>query len=131
MLLVEYRPTGRDIPTDENDSDESSHRISELLVELIEQGPAEPIGAIERGEATTDRSMIPTHAVLIEQQDRFAIGPEPRRQARRLDLHEREQTERFWLVRHETDEDAPEPERVVTRARDVSSRRPRSRSSPR
>ena len=37
--------------------------------------PTEPLGTLERSEPATDQQLIPSRAVLIEQQYRLALGP--------------------------------------------------------
>src|SRR5207248_10816868 len=53
---------------------------------------AELLGAAERREPAPDEKLIPARAVLIEQQDGRAIRTGTRPQARRLDLHQGDET---------------------------------------
>ena len=59
---------------------------------------AELLGARERGEAAADEQLVPARAVLVEQQDRLARRPDARAEARRLDLHQRDQAVHLRLL---------------------------------
>ena len=74
---------------------------------------AEPLGALERGQAPPDEQVVPATAILVEQPHRFARRTTPRAQARRLDLHERHQPVHFRFGGGEFGEDAAETERVL------------------
>src|SRR4051794_10633959 len=76
-------------------------------------GASERLGPLKRLEASTDEEVVPSRAVLVEQEDGLSrrAGPGPR--ARGLDLHEREEPVDLRLVRDEPGQDSPEPERVL------------------
>ena len=58
-------------------------------------------------------SVIPARAVLIEEQDGLSRRADARAQARRLDLHQRDEAVDLRLLRSELGQDAAEPERVL------------------
>src|SRR5205823_12620320 len=60
---------------------------------------SERLRTFERGEPATDEEWVPLPAVLIEEEDRLAGRSHPRPRARRLDLHERNESMGFRLVR--------------------------------
>jgi hypothetical protein len=76
-------------------------------------GVTQRLGALERGQTAMDEQLIPPRAILLEQQHRLPFGGDPRRGARRLDLHQRDQAVHLRLLRHQLGEDAPEAERVL------------------
>src|SRR5262245_58246829 len=78
---------------------------------------ANPFGTLERGETAADENAVPTGAILIEQQDWLSRGPDPRPQARRLDLHQTDQAVDFRLIRNELGQDAAETERLLAKRR--------------
>ena len=56
-------------------------------------------------------------AVLVEQQDRFAVRADARAQARGLELHQRHEAVHLRLVAREPGEDASEPQRFFAQRR--------------
>ena len=91
------------------------------------EAPGEGLGAVEGREAAPDQQAVPAAAVLVEQQDRLARGAHPGAQARRLDLHQRDQAVHLGLARGQPGEDAPEAQGVLAegRAQQVVARRRR------
>src|SRR2546428_283739 len=81
------------------------------------QPAAELFGTRERRETTTDEDVIPATAVLIEQEDGFPRRADPRAQARRLDLHQRDEAMDLRLLRSELGQDATETERILAERR--------------
>ena len=81
------------------------------------EGPAELLGARERGEAPADEEAVPAPAVLIEEEDRLAGRTDPRPRPRGLDLHQRDQAVDLRLGGHQPGEDAPEAQRLVAQRR--------------
>src|SRR5206468_12758436 len=77
----------------------------------------ERLGSLERGESAPDEQLVPATAVLIEQQDWFAGGTDPRAQSRCLDLHQRDEAVHLCFVRHQLRENAAEAERVLAEPR--------------
>ena len=80
------------------------------------EGAAELLGSLERGKPATDQKLIPTTPVLIEQEDHLAGRSDSRARARRLDLHQRDETVDLRLLRREPGEDAAESERVLAQS---------------
>src|SRR5262249_36938606 len=78
---------------------------------------AERLGPLERRQATTDEELIPARAVLIEQQDRLSRRADPRPRARRLDLHQRDETVALRLPGSQLGQDPAEPQRVLAQRR--------------
>jgi hypothetical protein len=74
-------------------------------------------GTLERGEAATDQDVVPTRAILIEQQDRLSRGTDSSASSRSLNLHERDEAMNFRLVRHKARENSAETERVFAERR--------------
>src|SRR5439155_11418234 len=74
---------------------------------------AELLGRRGRRETSTDEDVIPAPAVLIEQEDGLPRRADPRAQARRLDLHQRDEAMDLRLPRSELGQDATETERVL------------------
>jgi hypothetical protein len=75
----------------------------------------------QRRESTLNQHAIPQRAILIEQPDRLARGPDTRAQPRRLNLHQRDESVHFRLVRRPRGQHASETERIL------DERRPRPR----
>ena len=74
---------------------------------------AEFFRAIECGQSAVNQQLIPARSILIEQQDRLAVRADSRVRSRRMQLHQREQSVHFRLVRRESRENAPESHRFV------------------
>src|SRR5262249_1476879 len=76
------------------------------------EGASQLFRALEGGETAADEEVIPTRTILIEEQDRLAGRTDARTSARRLDLHEGNQTVDLRLVRNELGENPPPTQRV-------------------
>src|SRR5262249_24276024 len=70
--------------------------------------PAEPLGALERSETTANEQLIPTPAILIEQENGLTGRPHAGARARRLDLHQRDETVHLRHLWNELGQDAPQ-----------------------
>ena len=79
-------------------------------------GAAQRRGAVERGQAAANQELIPQRAVLVEQQNRFACGPDARARTRGLDLHQGDEAVHFRLARGEPGEDSTQTYGVVAEA---------------
>src|SRR5438067_767594 len=73
--------------------------------------------ALKCRETATDQELVPPRAVLIEQQDRLSRGPDPGAQARRLELHQRDEAVDLGLLRNELSQDAAETQRLLAERR--------------
>ena len=76
-----------------------------------------------------DQEPVPAAAVLVGQQHRLAVGPDPGAQPRGLDLHQRDQAVHLGLLRRQLGQDAAQPQRLLAQrgAHPVAPRRsPRS-----
>ena len=80
-------------------------------------GAARRIRALQRGEPAADQHPVPARAVLVEQQDRRAVGPDARASARRLQLHQRRQAVHLRLARQQRGQHATEPQRLLEQLR--------------
>src|SRR5579871_2391826 len=69
---------------------------------------------LKGGLPAMQEQLIPAGTVLIQQQNRLALGTCARRQTRGVELHERQQAMNLSLTRHELRENAPEPQRLLT-----------------
>ena len=81
--------------------------------------------------AADDQQRVPARAVLVEQQHRLAVGPEPGAAARGLDLEQRDQPVRLRLARAPARRGSGPAAALPRRARAGSSPRRRSPRSPR
>src|SRR5262245_60846622 len=86
---------------------------------------AERLCALERGEAAANEEMIPTRAVLLQEENRLTIWTCARGGTRGVELHERDEAVNLRLVRHERGEHATEAHGVFAerRAHPVITRR--------
>src|SRR5438874_1979344 len=73
---------------------------------------AELLGALERGQATTDEQPIPQRTVLVIKQDRFSRRTYASHRARCLNLHERHQPVDLRLPGSKLGQDTPQAQRV-------------------
>jgi hypothetical protein len=78
---------------------------------------AKALGFGQRRKAAADQHLVPEGTVLLEQQDRLALGIDARLGPRGLDLHERHQPMHLGLVFGEIGDDAAEAQRVVAEQR--------------
>jgi hypothetical protein len=78
---------------------------------------AQRFRAGERGESPPDEELIPTGAVLIQQEHRLARGSHTGAEPRGLDLHQRHQAVHFRLPRREPRQDSPQTQRLFTERR--------------
>ena len=67
---------------------------------------AELLGAIECSETAVDEQLVPTSAILVEEQDGLAGGTETRGVARGLYLHERDEAVDFRFTGRKLGQDA-------------------------
>src|SRR5919199_2816162 len=77
----------------------------------------ESLCALKCREPATDQELVPTRAVLIEQQDRLSRRPDPGAQAGRLELHQRDEAVHLGLLRNELSQDAAETQRLLAERR--------------
>ena len=63
---------------------------------------------LKSGEAAADEQLVPTSAVLVEQEDGFAAGADTGVEARGLDLHQRDEAVNLGLCRGKFSQDASE-----------------------
>jgi hypothetical protein len=82
-------------------------------------GPSAPPAPYARssGEPAAHEHPVPARAVLVEQQDRLSRGTDPRARARRLQLHQSDETVYLGLRREQPGEDAPESKRLLDQLR--------------
>src|SRR5437667_362928 len=66
---------------------------------VVAKRAAKPLGTLEGGQTSVNEELIPSCAVLIQQQDRFPSRASSSARARRLNLHERDQPMHLRLVR--------------------------------
>ncbi len=80
-------------------------------------GGPETFGPVKRRQAATDEELIPTRAILIEQQNGFPARADARVQPRRLDFHEGDQTVDFGFPRHQFSQDPPQTQGFLAQLR--------------
>ena len=71
----------------------------------------------QRRESVPDEHAVPPRAVLLQQQDRLAVGGGARPQPRRLQLEQRHQPVDLRLVRRQRRHDARQPHRLLAQLR--------------
>jgi hypothetical protein len=81
-------------------------------LDLVRAGPAAPQAAPDQVLPLGDERPVPARPVLAGEQDQGAVRAGPRRPAGLGEQHQREQAQRLGLVRHELDEQPPEPDRL-------------------
>ena len=83
-------------------------------------GPSAPPSASARSSAAQpapDQQPVPARAVLVEQQDGLAVGPDARPRPRGLQLHQRDEPVHLGLARRQLGEDAAEAQRLLAQRR--------------
>src|SRR3546814_9302269 len=70
------------------------------LQRVVAVGAAERLGTLQRGQPAADQQPVPVCAVLLEQQDRFAVRSHARLAARGLQFHQRQQAVHFRSEEH-------------------------------
>ena len=81
------------------------------------QRAAELLGAPQPVEATLHEQVVPARAVLIGEQHRLPVRPDPRPQPRGLELHQRQQAVDLGLAGHQRGEDPSEAQGVRAQRR--------------
>ncbi len=81
------------------------------------QRAAELLGALQPGQAALYEQVVPACAVLVGEQHRLAVRPDPRPQPRGLQLHQGQQAVDLGLARHQRGEDAPQAQGVLAQRR--------------
>ncbi len=74
---------------------------------------AELLGPPQPGETALHEQVIPARSVLIGEQYRLAVRPDPRPQPRGLELHQGQQAVHLRLARHQRGQDPPETQGVA------------------
>src|SRR5258705_7666412 len=80
-------------------------------------GATKRFGTLERRQTAPDQQMIPAPAVLVQQQNRLTGRSHAGTNARRLDLHQRNEPVDLRFGGSQLGEDPPQAERVLTERR--------------
>ena len=87
------------------------------LQRIRAEGAAQLLRARQRLQAAPDQQLVPTAAVLVEQQHGFAVLAHARVQARGLDLHQRHQPVHLGFARRQRGQHAAQPQRFLAQRR--------------
>ena len=74
--------------------------------------PPELLDPLDAGEPAADQRLVPTGAVLVEQQHRLAVRAGAGVEARRLDLDQGQQPQRLGVVRGQPGQHPAQPQRL-------------------
>ena len=85
------------------------------LQRVVTRPAAQPLRMVKCSHASLYLDVVPPRPVLVEQQNGFSVLTLACRGPRRLQLHQRQQTVDLRFIGKKFHEDAPQPQRVITK----------------